>query len=176
MLRAYLTLTDWIARLSGFVGAALMAIIAVLIVAEVGMRSIFNVSLPFAWEYATYCFGGAVFLGAAFTLRTDGHIRVNLLIENVPKSFARLFDMVCTLIGIGFCAFLTRALYVKAADDLVSGSHAPTPMETPLVIPGGLIAVGLSLLTLQLLARLIRLYLAEPPELDPVAAGFQVEK
>ena len=176
MLRAYLTLTDVLARLSGYVGAALMAAIAVLIVSEVFMRGLFNHSLSFAWESASYCLMGAVFLGAAFTLRSDGHIRVNLLIENLPKSMGRLVDMVCTLLAIGVCAFLTRALMLKALDDFASGSHTPTPMETPLVIPVAMIAVGFLLLTLQMLARLVRLFLGEPPEIDPVSAGFQVEK
>ncbi|MBM3491819.1 MAG: TRAP transporter small permease [Alphaproteobacteria bacterium] len=176
MLRTYLALTDAIARLSGYVGAAAMAAIAVLIIAEVFMRGLFNYSLSFAWESATYCLMGAVFLGAAFTLRSDGHIRVNLLTENVPKSLGRLVDMACTLVGIGFCAFLTHALTQKTLDDFASGSHTPTPMETPLVIPGGVIALGLLMLTLQMVARLVRLFLGEPPEIDPVSAGFQVEK
>lgn len=176
MLRAFLVLTDWLARLSGIVGAALMAAIAVLIIAEVGMRGLFNHSLTFAWEYATLCMGGAVFLGAAFTLRSDGHIRVNLLIENVPKAMARFVDMLCTAVGIVVCAFLTRALTIKMLDDWSSGSTAPTPMETPLAIADGTLAAGLLLLTLQMVARLIRLILREPPEIDAQAAGFQVEK
>lgn len=176
MLRAYLAMTDWLARLSGIAGAALMAVIAVLMIAEVGMRGLFNHSLTFAWEYATICMGGAVFLGAAFTLRSDGHIRVNLLIENVPNAVARLVDMLCTAIGIVVCAFLTRALTLKMLDDIRSGSTAPTPMETPLALADGTLALGLLLLTLQMVARLVRLYLREPPETDAQAAGFQVEK
>jgi TRAP-type C4-dicarboxylate transport system permease small subunit len=176
MLRAYLVATDWLAWLSGVVGGALMAVIAVLMISEVGMRALFNHSLTFAWEYAAYCMGGAVFLGAAFTLRSDGHIRVNLLIENVPAAVGRLIDMLCTVIGVAVCAFLTHAMTVKLLDDLRSGSHAPTPMETPLAVSDAAIAAGLLLLTLLMVARLIRLFLREPPELDAEAAGFQVEK
>jgi TRAP-type C4-dicarboxylate transport system permease small subunit len=176
MLRAYLAMTDWLARLSGVLGATLMAAIAALMIAEVGMRALFNYSLTFAWEYATICMGGAVFLGAAFTLRSDGHIRVNLLIENVPVAAGRVIDMLCTVVGVVVCAFLTRALTIKALDDWRSGSHAPTPMETPLAVPDAVLATGLLLLTLQMAARLVRLFLREPPELDAQAAGFQVEK
>ena len=176
MLRAYLAVTDKLAWLSGVVGAALMAVIAVLIIAEVGMRALFNYSLVFAWEYAAYCMGAAVFLGAAFTLRSDGHIRVNLLIENVSPAVGRVIDMVCSAIGIAVCAFLTYAMAMKTLDDFRSGSHAPTPMETPLAVSDAAIAAGLLLLTLQMIARLIRLLLREPPELDAEAAGFQVEK
>lgn len=176
MLRAYLAATDWLARLSGFVGAVLMALIAILIIAEVGMRWLFNYSLPFAWEYAAYCMGGAVFLGAAFTLRTDGHIRVNLLIENVSKPVARRIDMLCSVIGVAICGFLTNAMALKTLDDFRSGSVAPTPTETPLALSDGAIALGFLLLMLQMIARLARLALHEPPELDAEAAGYQVEK
>jgi TRAP-type C4-dicarboxylate transport system permease small subunit len=176
MLRAYLAVTDKLAWLSGVVGGVLMATIAILIIAEVGMRGLFNHSLSFAWEYATYCMGAAVFLGAAFTLRSDGHIRVNLLIENASAEAGRVIDMLCSAIGIVVCAFLTYALTVKTLDDLRSGSIAPTPTETPLAVPDAAIAIGLLLLTLQMVARLIRLILREPPELDAEAAGYQVEK
>ena len=176
MLRAFLALTDFLARLSGIAGGLLMAAIAVLIIAEVGMRALFNHSLTFAWEYATLCMGGAVFLGAAFTLRSDGHIRVNLLIENVPEAAARLVDMLCTVVGIAVCGFLARALTNKMLDDWRSGSTAPTPMETPLALADGVLALGMALLTLQMVARLVRLYLREPPETDAQAAGYQVEK
>jgi hypothetical protein len=49
-------------------------------------------------------------------------------------------------------------------------------METPLAVPYAVLATGLLLLTLQMAARLVRLFLREPPELDAQAAGFQVEK
>jgi hypothetical protein len=84
--------------------------------------------------------------------------------------------MLCTVIGVAVCVFLTHAMTVKLLDDLRSGSHAPTPMETPLAVSDGAIAAGLLLLTLLMVARLIRLVLREPPELDAEAAGFQVEK
>lgn len=176
MLRTYLAVTDWLAWLSGVVGASLMAMLAVLMIAEVGMRGLFNHSLTFAWEYAAYGMGGAVFLGAAFTLRSDGHIRVNLLIENVPPAVGRLIDMLCSVIGAAACAFLTYAMTMKLLDDLRSGSVAPTPTETPLALSDAALAGGLLLLTLQMVARLIRLILREPPEIDAQAAGFQVEK
>lgn len=176
MFRAFLDITDWLARLSGVVGAALMAAIAVFIIAEVGMRAAFNYSLSFAWEFATYCMVGAVFLGAAYTLRSDGHIRVSILMENVGDAASRIVDMLCTLVGIAVSAFLTYATTVKLLDDLRSGSHAPTPTGTPLAVPDAALAIGFLLLTLQMVARLVRLILREPPELDAKAAGFQVEK
>ncbi|MEC7515579.1 MAG: TRAP transporter small permease subunit, partial [Pseudomonadota bacterium] len=70
---------DGLARLSAYLAAGLIVGIAALILAEIFSRAVLNLSLSFAWEYAAYFMGAAVFLAAVFTLRSGGHVRVSLL-------------------------------------------------------------------------------------------------
>ena len=65
--------------------------------AEIFSRAVLNLSLSFAWEYAAYFMGAAVFLAAAFTLRSGGHVRVSLLSSSVPARMAKAIDMAATL-------------------------------------------------------------------------------
>ena len=60
--------------------------VLVMILSEIAARSLFNISISFAWEYSAYAMGVAMFGGAAFTLRTGGHIRVSLLGSRLPPA------------------------------------------------------------------------------------------
>lgn len=105
-----------------------------------------------------------MFCGLAFTLRTGGHIRVSLLASALPEAVSKVVDVLCTLIAIGFSGYISAALCELAWKSFVSGSTSPSVTATPLVIPQGMIALGAMLLTLQFVARLIRLLLNEEPE------------
>ena len=54
----------------------------------------------------------------------------------------------------------------------MSGSTSATIDETPLVYPQAAMALGAALLTLQLVARLVRLFLGEPPEDEDAKKDF----
>lgn len=161
--------------MAALVAAVLIFGIAGLILSEIAARTFFNVSLSFAWEYASYCMATAVFLGAAFTLRTGGHVRVSLLSATVPASVARAIEFLATVFGLGIAAFLAYALVMFAWQSGVTGRTSATIDETPLVIPQGVMAFGACLLTLQMLVRLLRLLTGQPTEDEEVRSQYGVE-
>ncbi|MCP5149525.1 MAG: TRAP transporter small permease [Ectothiorhodospiraceae bacterium] len=172
-MRKLLAIVDGISYVAAGLAALLGLSIAVMILSEVVARSLLNISLSFAWEYSAYAMGVGMFAGCAYTLRTGGHIRVSLLSSKVPPRVAHWVDVACTLIGVAVSGFVARALVDLALRSWASGSTAPTVSATPLVIPQGAIALGAVLLTLQLVARLVRLLTGEPPE--DQSTSFQVE-
>ena len=155
---------DALSRGCGYVAAALVLGIAGLILAEIFCRTVLNVSLSFAWEYAAYFFAVSILLGAAFALRTGGHVRVMLLSQSVSPRVAHWLDVAATVVGTMIAGFLAWALAAFAARSWMSGSTSPTIDETPLVYPQAAMAFGAALLTLQLVARAVRLLVGEPPE------------
>ena len=155
---------DALSRACGYIAAALVLGIATLILAEIFCRTALNVSLSFAWEYAAYFFAVSIFLAAAFALRTGGYVRVLLLSQSVPPRLAYWLDVIATVAGTMIAGVLAWALTAFAAKSWVSGSTSPTIDETPLVYPQAAMAFGAALLTLQLVARAVRLFLGEPPE------------
>lgn len=163
-MRRLLDLLDFISKALAAVAAALTLSIAVVIISEIVARSVFNYSFSFAWEYSAYAMGAAMFCGLAFTLRTGGHIRVSLLASALPEAVSKVVDVLCTLIAIGFSGYISAALCELAWKSFVSGSTSPSVTATPLVIPQGMLALGAMVLTLQFVARLIRLLLNEEPE------------
>ena len=99
-------LSMWGAWAAGF---CILSILG-LIVAEVMARNLINYSLYFAWEFSAYLMGAAFLLGAAYALRAGAQIRVNVLLENVPRLVSRFFDLFATVCGVLIAAYLTYAL------------------------------------------------------------------
>ena len=116
MIDAVLEWSDRFARAVAALAAVMIAGIAVLILAEVTLRSLVNTSLPYAWEYSSYLNGMAVFCGAAFTLRHAGHVRVQLLAGRAESRGRRVLELVATTLGLLAAGFVAYGLVILAVD------------------------------------------------------------
>ena len=101
--------------------------------------------------------------GAAMTLRVGGHIRVVLLLKNVPAPVRRALEILSAFAGFVFMAFLTSAM-VKFAWASFTRGQLSTSSDTPLWFPQAVVTFGMLLLTLQFLARAIQAALGLPLE------------
>lgn len=158
MIKAIDRLSYALAQLSGL---AICGIV-VMIVVEIFLRKFAGISLHFVWEYSVFIHISAVFLGAGWTLRTGGHIRVTLLRALIPRAF----EWISGVIGLAIALFLTSAMTQMALGYLTSGRTAGTTTDTPLIIPAAFVVLGCVVLTLQITLRLLALLLGRAPELD----------
>jgi TRAP-type C4-dicarboxylate transport system permease small subunit len=165
--------SDALSRVVALLAAVMIGGIAVLILSEVALRSLFNVSLPYAWEYSSYLNGMAVFCGAAFTLRYGGHVRVQLLVGFLGERGQRVVEIVATLLGLLVAVYITYGLTHLAIDSALKWRTSPTYNKVPLIYPQGMIAFGAILLCLQIALRLVRLLSNRPA--DIVSTDYTVE-
>lgn len=170
-----LRLIDTVSHLAGYAAALMITGIAALVLTEIVCRNVLNISLTFAWDYSAYMMAGAIFCGAAFTLRTGGHVRVSLLTHNVPPSISKVIDFAATVFALGITSFASYALILFAWQSFTTGRTSSTIDATPLVYPQGIIAFGVTLLALQFLVRLIRLITGAPPEDTAAKEAYSVE-
>ncbi len=155
--------------------AACIASILGLIVVEVVSRNLFNVSIYFAWEFSAYFMGAAFLMGAAYSLRAGAQIRVNVLLENVPRPVARFFDLFSTVCGIAIAVYLTWALSEMTWFSWVRESRSPERSEILRWITQFPLALGSLLFTLQTIARLGRLLRHEPGDDMSLRIGQDIE-
>ena len=174
-MRAALTAVDRVSQVAGIVAVLLVVGIVVLIIAEVICRTVFNISLSFAWEYSSYFLGTAIFLGAAFTLRTGGQVRVAFLITSRNPHVARISEFLATIFGVGITCYLAYSLVLFAWRTFVAGSTSFTVVAVPLVYPTSGLAIGATLLALQMIVRLIRLLIDDPPDDREAMRSYSVE-
>ena len=157
------------------VGAALAAVscfvLAVMLIVEVIVTSWFAWSQPWAVEYSTYFLGFTLFLGAGWSLRQGGHIRVSAVYVLLPAGVVRVLDLVATVFTLGVVGYAANALVVQAVRTFGIGSVSYYPSATPLWLPQAAIALGFVLFALALAARLLRLLTGRPAEV-PGSSAF----
>ncbi len=174
-MRAALRAVDRVSQAAGIVAVLLVVGIVVLIIAEVVCRTVFNISLSFAWEYSSYFLGTAIFLGAAFTLRTGGQVRVAFLITSRNARVARTSEFLATIFGVGITCYVAYSLILFAWQTFVAGSTSFTVVAVPLIYPTSGLAAGATLLALQMIVRLVRLVIDDPPDDRDAMRSYSVE-
>jgi TRAP-type mannitol/chloroaromatic compound transport system permease small subunit len=150
-----------LAAVDGWMGVACLASLILLMLAEVSLRALSNVvpaipsSIPAAWEYCSYLMAACFTFGAAMTLRTGGHIRVNLIHASASPALRKLLEIAAAAVGfvsVGFLGIsMVRFTWVSFADGQVSADSG-----TVLWVPQMLVTFGILLLALQMLARLVQ--------------------
>lgn len=162
MLRKISHAIDTFSMLLGYLAGALLLSIAIMQLAEIIARNFLGTSLPFVWEVGAYFHICAIFLAAAFTLRTGGHIRVTLIQQLSPRAF----EILSTIVGLAISGYLSLALVRFAMNFAASGRTSGTVNDIPLVYPASAVAFGACLLTLQLVLRLVQTLCRQPVEID----------
>ncbi len=166
MVQTLLRSIDALCRASAWLAALTLAVMGLLGMAEILSRWWFNYSLPFAFEYSAYMLAFVMFGGSAWALGEGGHIRVNLIMQPLGPTGRRLVDLVGTTFALGISIYLSIASVQFTARTYALGSVSYFPSETPLAWPQTALTFGICLLTLALLARLIRLVIGEDLEND----------
>jgi TRAP-type C4-dicarboxylate transport system permease small subunit len=157
---------------AGAILAALSAAaLALILILEVLATSFLNWSQPWAVEYAIYLQCFVLMLGSGWSLRQGGHIRVSVLLQALPRRAAAVLDQAATAFALGVSGFASYALWAQWARTYDFGSTSFYPMGTPLWIPQGLLAAGVTLLALALLARFLRLLGGQQPDLASGIGG-----
>ena len=171
LVNAFLRFSD-AAAFAGAAGAALfLSAIPILIIAEIFTRAVLNRSLGASWEYATYFMALVFLLGASFTLRTGGHIRVSVLPLGANKSAAAAVELISSSIGATIAFFLAMALSDLAWQSFSRDVTSATPAQTPLFLPMAGTAIGAWLLALQMAARIVAVLADMPVDREPPDAN-----
>lgn len=160
-LRRLLALIDRLSRLDGWLGAACLAALTALMLANIAVRALSNVlpwvpaDIPVAWEYSSYLMAATFTFGAAMTLRAGGHIRVVLILAHVPPGLRRALEIAASLAAAAFTGFLAYAM-VRFAWASFSRGQTSYASDTPVWLPQAVVAFGILLLALQFVGRTIR--------------------
>ncbi len=148
---------------AGAVLAALcMVAIAVLTLAQIVGRMI-GVLIVDAGELAGFAMAGSIFFALAHTLRTGGHIRVNLLLARMRPGIRRILEiwslgLAIVLSGM-FAVFSVRMVIESYEFNDVSTGMIPVPLWIPQLS----MAAGAVLFLVALLHEFILLIRGQEP-------------
>lgn len=97
---------DRVISIMAYLAALLLFLLMLIICYEVVMRYLFRSPTGWVIEACEYALLYITFLGAAWLLRQDGHIRVDILFAFLNRKVSRVLNMTTSLVGAIACGFL----------------------------------------------------------------------
>lgn len=145
---------DFICEIGAYLSAFLLWVIAVIVTYEVAMRYLFNSPTTWVSESSVYLWMAVGLLGAANTLKNDGHFSITILVDALSQKNRKRLQIITKILGMLYSASFVYYGYQQAylAYDLEDVSNGL--MATPLWIPWSLVPIGGALLTLQFINKL----------------------
>jgi TRAP-type C4-dicarboxylate transport system permease small subunit len=103
------------------------------------------------------------FLGAAWVLRRDEHVTIDLLLGQVSARARRMLLLASALIGAAVCLALAAFGALEVVSSLQRGIRIPAEIEMPRAVNLVVIPIGFLLLGLQFLRRALHLRKHDAP-------------
>ncbi|MGZ8410675.1 MAG: TRAP transporter small permease subunit [Hyphomicrobium sp.] len=151
---------------SGGLAAAFLAASCLIVLLQVSANLLSDLSewmwntpitlgIPNYAELAGYAFAAASFLGLGYTFRTDGHIRVSVLMRSLSVRSRLWLEAWCLCVASLISLFLSWSAVIYVADSLYFGDVSSGSLAVPLWIPQSAMAFGLIVLTVAILDRAV---------------------
>ncbi len=99
---------------------------------------------------------GATFLSGAYVQAQRGHVAIDVLSALLPPRLNRVRQFVADLVSALFCGFFAWKSWTLWHEAWVEGQTSNSTFAPPMWIPYGLMAAGMTLLTLQIALQLLR--------------------
>ena len=136
------------------VSAAAVVVATLLTLDDIVSRQFFGSAQGWAIEISEYSLVYMAFLGAAWLLREEGHVKVEIIVELLKARHQALMGVATSFVGAVVSAALTYFGAVTTLDEYLSGTFMyESPLKPPvytLLIP---IPVGTAALCIQFLRR-----------------------
>ena len=149
---------EWPSRAAGLIGGLLLVLLTCVVCYEVVARYAFNAPTLWGYELGTMLTGTAFLLGLSYTLRQDGHIRVDFVTQRIGPRGKALIDLIgFALFMVPFTGWLAWFLARQALAAYVSQEHTGASAWNPVIWPFRTIFfVAFLLLLLQIVAEIIK--------------------
>lgn len=107
----------------GLAAGIIIAALALLISVDVGARNLGLFNFPWLLEVSEYCLYVATFLAAPWVLHLGAHVRVDVLLEILPRAVAHRLAIVADCVGGVVALVLGYYGWRATADAFRLGSH-----------------------------------------------------
>jgi len=151
-----------IGRLMGWLNTAVMSVSMLALLAASGilaasvfLRYFLNVPTDWQDEMAVFLLVGATFMCGAAVQAQRGHIGIEALAAILPDAVNRIRMLFVDLASFLFCAFFSWKSWALLLEAIHEGQTTSSAWAPPLWIPYGLMSLGMTLLSIQLLLQVL---------------------
>ncbi|HMO29030.1 TRAP transporter small permease [Enterovirga sp.] len=118
-------------------------------------RHFFQAATYWQDEASVFLIVGATFLSAAHVQARRGHVGIEALAEILPPAANRIRSFLVDLASFAFCAFFAWKSWTLFHEAWVDGQTSSSTWGPPLWVPYSLMALGMTLLSIQILLQLV---------------------
>jgi TRAP-type C4-dicarboxylate transport system permease small subunit len=138
-----------------FLAGAILIFIMLSVCLEVVLRYFFNRPLIWVTEVTECLLLYITFLGTAWLLREEGHVKVDIILTRLKPKMAAFLGIFSSLIGIFVSITLTICGFGLTWDYFQRGMYTPTAMEIPVSAIIVIIPIGSLMLLVQFVRRTV---------------------
>ncbi len=153
---------------SGWLAAAFLFIICLLVVCQVGLNLIDRISalltgtavgltIPSYSDFTGFFLAASSFLALAYTMRGGSHIRVTLLFSLFPPLLKKIAEGWCLLFAATATIYFSWYTGYLVYESFIYNDLSPGMIAVPLWIPQTAMLLGLVILSISLVDDLIML-------------------
>ena len=122
---------------------------------SVAARYFFNAATYWQDEAAVFLLVGSTFMSAAYVQSKRGHIGIEAIVGLLPKRVNQIRSIVVDVVGFLFCTFFAWKSWTLFHEAWVDGQVSPSTWAPPQWIPYSVMALGMSLMSIQLLLQVV---------------------
>ncbi|WP_048306744.1 TRAP transporter small permease subunit [Halomonas sp. PR-M31] len=156
IIGGYIRLIDMLSGVFAFIAGALLLAGVLSVCHMIFMRYVLGQSTIWQTEFTIYVITGAMLLGAPYVLRNGGHVAVTVLPDALDGWIKKAMYVLSALVGLAFCSALAYSawhyFYEAYSMNWTTGTVWNPPLW-PALLP---MAVGITLLSLQYVAQILR--------------------
>lgn len=148
-------LLGWLNR--GLVGASMLALLAACVILTGSVFLRYFLKAPTDWqdEVSVFLLVGAIFFCGAYVQSQRGHVGIEALAGLLPPSINRWRILFNDLVSLAFCTFFSWKSWTLLMEAVHEGQTTSSSWAPPLWIPYGIMALGMTLLALELLLQAV---------------------
>ena len=114
-----------------------------------------GLTIPSYADFTGFFLAAASFLALAYTLREGGHIRVTLLLQNLPLGLRHLAEIWCLAVVAAITIYFTYYMGSLVLESYEYGDMSSGMVAVPIWIPQSSVLIGLIILSIALIDELV---------------------
>ncbi|MBI5444775.1 MAG: TRAP transporter large permease subunit, partial [Deltaproteobacteria bacterium] len=140
--------------LEKWISAVLLSLALLLSLYSVGARYLFGWSLDWSDEISIYAVIWAVFFGISSLIKSDEHVRVDVLLSRLSPRRQNILHLYSAVLGLVFVGVLTWGGYLLVKKACISGVCSESALRFPMYLPFLIMPLGGLLLVFRMVERL----------------------
>ena len=150
-----LKVIEKLSSIGGAISGLSIVLMSGLILLEIILRSLAGFSLLISEEYSAYLLVVFGSMALAYTFKSEGHIRVDLVLSKLSVRTRLIVNGLCSILGFMVFAFVTYQAWGQFYGSWLSKETSMYYSKTPLWLPQLPLFLGSALMGLQLLTSVV---------------------